>query len=151
MNIQTQIKRTLSQPASVGYVRELLDGNEFLHRSELAEALCEQLEFYDARGELQRSGCLKALRELEAAGHFILPAALSKTGGNSPRRLSEPLPPPTDVPERAGDVQGLRLVLVSTTEQMRIWNEMRISLTKRLNVCGGQSPSTWSLHGGLCS
>ena len=127
MNIQTQIKRTLSQPASVGYVRELLDGNEFLHRSELAEALCEQFEFYDARGELQRSGCLKALRELEAAGHFVLPAALSKTGRNSPRRLSEPLPPPTDVPEQAGDVQELRLVLVSTTEQMRIWNEMMIT------------------------
>jgi len=127
MNLQTQIKRTLSQPASVGYVRELLDSNEFLHRNELAEALCEQFEFYDARGKAQRSGCVKALRELEAAGHFVLPAALSKTGRNSPRRLSEPLPPPTDVPEQAGDVQGLRLVLVSTAEQMRIWNEMMIT------------------------
>jgi len=127
MNLQTQIKRTLSQPASVGYVRELLDSNEFLHRKELAEALCEQFGFYDARGEAQRSGCVKALRELEAAGHFVLPAALSKTGRNSPRRLSEPLPPPRDVPEQAGDVQGLRLVLVSTAEQMRIWNEMMIT------------------------
>jgi len=35
--------------------------------------LCEKLKFYDVRGQIQVSGCPKALRELEAAGHFVLP------------------------------------------------------------------------------
>ena len=75
MNIQNQVKRKLSQPAAIEYVAGLLNVNEFIHRSELADFLCEQFGFYDARGQEQRDGCFKALRELEAAGHFTLPAA----------------------------------------------------------------------------
>ena len=127
IGFQNQIKRTLSQTASVEYVRELIESNRFRHRSELAAALCEQFGFYDARGQEQLGGCVKALRKLEAAGHFVLPAACTKTGHNSPRRLSEPLAPPTNVPAQAGEVRGLTLVLVRTSEQMRIWNEMMIS------------------------
>ena len=126
MNKQNQIKRTLSQPVIVEYVREQLECNEFLHRSELAEALCEHFGFYDACGHEQLGGCLKALRELEAAGNFVLPPARTKTGHNSPRRLPEPLVSPTDVPAQAGDVLGLSLVVVRTSEQMRIWNELMI-------------------------
>jgi hypothetical protein len=73
MKTQNQIKRTLSQPTNVGYVRELLKCDQFLHRSELAEAVCTQFGFFDARGRRQRGGCLKALRELEGTGHFSLP------------------------------------------------------------------------------
>jgi hypothetical protein len=40
--------------------------------------------------------------------------------------LSEPVALPTDVPSEAGDVRGLKLVLVKRTEQMRIWNELMI-------------------------
>ena len=68
MKLQSQIKRTLTQPASIDYVRELLEGNRFLHRSELTQALCEKFGFYDMRGQPQLSGCVKALRKLEDAG-----------------------------------------------------------------------------------
>jgi len=71
MNTQNQIKRTLSEPTSIDYICGLLESNEILHRSELATQVCEQFVFYDARGQAQRSGCLKALRELEAAGQFM--------------------------------------------------------------------------------
>ena len=126
MDTQNQIKRTLSELASIEYICGLLESSEILHRSKLAELVCEQFGFYDARGRQQRGGCLKALRELEAAGHFVLPAARRKTGRGLPRRLSEPVVPPIDVPAKAGDVRGLTLVLVKTTEQMRIWNELMI-------------------------
>jgi len=126
MIIQNQIKRTLSQPETIEYVRGLLDANEFIHRTELADFLCEQFEFYDARGQQQRDGCLKALRELEVAGCFTLPTARGRTGPNSPRRLTEPVAAAEEVPGKAGDVRGLRLVLVSTEQHMRIWNEMMI-------------------------
>jgi len=126
MNTQNQIKRALSEPTSVEYVRGLLESNEILHRNELAEIVCEHFGFYDARALAQRGGCVKALRELEAAGHFVLPAACARTGSNSPRRLSEPVPLPTDVPAQVADVWGLTLVPVRTDELMRIWNELMI-------------------------
>ena len=126
MNKQNQIKRTLSQPKSVAYIRGMLEGNEFCHRSELAAAVCEQFDFHDARGKEQRGGCLKALRELEVAGHFVLPLARTRSGRKTPRRLSEPVAPLSDVPAQAGDVLGLSLVVVRTSEQMRLWNELMI-------------------------
>jgi hypothetical protein len=124
METQNQIKRTMSQPANIGYIRGLLESNEVFHRSGLAGAVCERFGFHDARGRRQLSGCLKALRELEAAGHFVLPAAQRKTGPSSPRGLPEPVEAPRDVPGRAGDVGGLALVVVESEKQMRTWNEL---------------------------
>ena len=101
MKTQNLIKRTLSEPASIECICGLLEGNQIVHRNKLAELVCEQFGFFDARGREQRSGCLKALRELEGAGHFVLPAARGKTGRSSPRRLCEPVAAPINVPDRA--------------------------------------------------
>lgn len=127
MNIQNQIKRTLSQASNIEYVASLLTRNEFVNRSEVATQVCEQFEFYDPNGQEQRSGCLKALRDLEAAGHFSLPTSTpGKSVSRSPRRLDHPVALPEAVPAQAGDVQGLELIVVNTTAQMRIWNELMI-------------------------
>jgi Domain of unknown function (DUF4338)/Transposase DNA-binding len=123
---QSQIKRTLSQPVSIAYVADLLDSGEFIHRTELADFLCEEWGFQDARGELQRGGCVKALRELEAAGHFTLPEAQAKNGPGTPKRLTEAVADPVGVPAQAGEVRGLALIPVGSEEHMRIWNEMMI-------------------------
>jgi hypothetical protein len=129
MNIQNQIKRTLSQAENTEYVSRLLGGKEFFSRSELADAVCEHFGFYDARGLRQRSGCVKALRELEAAGRFVLPAMRSRNGGErySPRRAGEAIAAPRDVPAKAGDIRGLTLVLVKKADEMRVWNELMIT------------------------
>jgi hypothetical protein len=126
MITQNQVKRTLSRPKTIDYVRELLRANQFLTRTGLADFLCEKLMFFDGRGKKQRGSCLKALRELEADGRFALPAACRKTSPQSPRRLSEPVPISENVPEQVGDVRELKLILVATEEHMRIWNEMMI-------------------------
>ena len=123
---QNQIKRTLSQPTNIEYVCGLLQSNQIHHRSELAVRVCEQFGFYDARGRQQRGGSLKALRELEGAGHFTLPAPQTSPGRRSPRRLSAPVPLPVAVPSAAGEVQALELVLVNTPAQMQLWNELMI-------------------------
>ena len=68
MYIQNQIKRTLSTPASIETIRDLLKDKELYNRTKLASRACEEFKFYDARGQVQISGCLKALRELESAG-----------------------------------------------------------------------------------
>jgi hypothetical protein len=127
MSTQNQIKRNLSSKESIAYLREMLATSQFQHRTEMAQAVCEQFGFFDMRGKAQLAGSLKALRQLEAAGHFELPAVKINSGTKSPRRLSGPLAPPTGVPPQAGEVKGLSLVRVSTTEEMRIWNEMMIA------------------------
>ena len=127
MNKQNQIKRKLSEATSIGYVCGLLEVNDIPHRSALAADVCERFGFYDVRGEPQQAGCLKALRELEAVGHFTLPVARANAGRRSPRRLPEPVPLPTDVPSQAGLVRDLELLKVTTSVQMRMWNELMLS------------------------
>lgn len=125
MNLtQNQIKRTLSTAESIAYIRGLLESKEIGRRSALAKRLCEHFRFYDPRGRVQHAGCLKALRELEGAGHFSLPAAQHTGRSSSPRRLAEPVASVVDLPQAVGEVEGLQLVLVNTPSLLRLWNEL---------------------------
>ena len=126
MNLQNQIKRTLSKPKTIEYVSRLLEEGDFSSRSELAGFLCDQLRFYDPSGRPQRGGCLKALRELEAKGYFRLPPPRIQKGAPRPRRLAAPVEEPIGVPEQVGEVRGLELIGVAEPQQMRIWNELMI-------------------------
>ena len=125
MHIQNQIRRTLTLPDSIEFVRRLLADNAHSNRTSFANAVCEHFKFFDARGRSQTVGCVTALRVLERAGHFVLPAAAS-TGLKGFRRLDMAVPDPVDVPAQAGDVMGLALIKVESVDQMRIWNEMMI-------------------------
>lgn len=128
MERQHQIKRTLSAPESIEVIRRLLAEDAHSNRAALVQATCRQFGFVDARGRAQTAGCVKALRELEHAGHFALPAGGS--GGRRlgqvgrARRLGQPVPEPHEVPTTAGDVQGLALVEVHTLDELRLWNEL---------------------------
>lgn len=98
-----------------------------MQRSELADQLCDELDFSDARGRKQRSGCMKALRVLENRGYFVLPKPRSKaTGPSQPRRLESGVPLPGEVPDTVGDICGLELILVESEEHMRVWNALFI-------------------------
>ena len=122
MDTQTQVKRTLLQ--ALDAVREVLARPGFRHRTAVAEAVCAAFGFTDASGSPQRGTCLKALRELEAAGALTLPPPTRRSGPKTPRRLGAPVPVPSGVPATAGQVQGLRLERVTTAAQMRLWNEL---------------------------
>ena len=128
MNVQNQIKRALSKPESIEYVRRLLEEEEaaVFTRTGLAEIVCEEFGFQDPRGQDQLGGCLKGLRELEAEGWFQLPEPQIHKSAPSPRRLSSPVEQPQGVPAEVGDVGGLELILVEQESQMRIWNELMI-------------------------
>ena len=78
VDVQHQVKRTLCAPEALARVRALLAEPEVVHRSALAERVCAEFAFFDARGRAQRGSCLKALRELERAGHLALPAPLTR-------------------------------------------------------------------------
>src|SRR5437867_846268 len=90
MNRQKQIKRTLSKPEAVEYVRRLVEEEESFSRTELAEFVCEQFGFQDPRGQNQLSGCLKGLRNLERAddpGASAGSGAVGRTAGPLSNRL----------------------------------------------------------------
>ncbi len=110
MHAQNEIKRTLKQAASNDVVRGLLAQKEHRSRSSVAESVCQHFDCFVARQRAQTGGCVKALRELGRAGHFVLPAALDRGGSvtKSPRRLGEPVEAPRDVPQQTKDVLDSR-------------------------------------------
>ncbi len=126
MEIQNQVKRTLSEPANIALVKQVLAANPELGRTQVADRLCDLLELEDLLGRRQQSSCLKALRKLEQQGHFNLPQGGGKRSAPSPRRLGAAVPAPVGVPAEAGSVRGLELVLVAGAESMAVWNELMI-------------------------
>ena len=126
METQNQINRTLSQPEAIEYVRSIVSITQTITRTELAKQLCDKFGFFDPRGESQRAGCLKALRELERKKHIVLPRTCKLRGKRSPRRLVEGVAEAKEVPGDVGEIRELRLIKVETQEQMRIWNELMI-------------------------
>jgi hypothetical protein len=127
MQIQNDIKGTLKQGGAIGFVRELLGRGEHKTRASLTRSVCEHFNFVDLRGRAQIAGCIKAMRELEKAGHYVLPAPLKRGNSvKSARRLEAPVPEPVDVPVRAEDVRGLALVKVDNLDLMRVWNELML-------------------------
>ena len=96
MNLQNQIKRALSKPEAIEYIRQLLEEEDCFSRSDVAETVCAEFGFQDPRGQNQLGGCLKGLRELEAKGWFQLPPPEIQKGGPTPRRLSDRVAEPAD-------------------------------------------------------
>ena len=128
MNVsQNQIKKTLSDPNNIKFIRGLLESNQFSNRSALSLSLCEHFKFFDFSGKAQKAGCVKALRTLETGGHFILPKALWTPGKRTQKRLEAPVAPPKNLPKALNDIEQLELILVDTEEHMRIWNELMIN------------------------
>jgi len=127
MKTQNQIKRTLSLETSLLYLKNLLNSKIFSNRAKVVKEVCKEFKFYDPKGQEQHSGCAKALRILDAAGHIQLPKSSRKTSvKKSPQRLNTPVPDPVNVPSTVNEVQGLKLILVQTTDEIQIWNELMI-------------------------
>lgn len=127
MEAQAQIKRTLSAPAALTFVRDQAASGRFAHRTALADFVCDHFAFHDARGGRQRSGCLKALRDLAARGAISLPAPRRTPGRWRPRRLGHPVVAPQGVPADVRALTDLELVLVTTEADRRIWTELMIA------------------------
>lgn len=128
MNKQNQIKSTLSQPEAIDQIQNHLEQIDNTSRTELSKELCDHFGFFDPKGNHQTTGCLKALRELEKDGWFILPASTRSDAGKQarPRRLDQPIASPSPLPEDAGKIQQLQLIQVATEQQIRLWNELMI-------------------------
>lgn len=122
MVVQNQIKRTLSR--EMDRLHAVMRREKFAHRTALADRVCWEFGFHDARGRGQRSGCLKALRELEQKGRIRLPAPRRRVKPGGPRGLGRAVPEPVGVPESVGRVRDLELILVERGPQRALWNEL---------------------------
>lgn len=118
------IKRTLSDPRVLAQLRGWLCEESIGDRTALADRACEAFGFFDARGRLRRSGCLKALRSLEASGELVLPAPRRGGGGAPPRRHGVAVAQPEGVPAAVHELRGLSLIRVVDGEQRALWNEL---------------------------
>ena len=121
MRVQSQIKRTLSEPEGLARVRALMGE---AHRSALADRVCAEFGFIDARGRAQRAGCLKALRRLERAGRIALPAPRTTPGPRRARGLGHAVAPAQALPAEVSQLIGLELVPVEDDAHRAIWNEL---------------------------
>ena len=124
MQQQNRILETVSSPEGLTRVSALMSAESFSHRTAVADRVCKAFGFSDARGRQQRAGCLKALRALDAKGCIALPAPRHRGGGGQPRGLGQAVAAPSGVPDRVNEVEDLVLILVSSAEQRRVWNEL---------------------------
>ena len=122
MVVQNQIKRTLSR--ELDRLHAVMRREKFAHRTALADRVCSEFGFHDARGRAQRSGCLKALRELEARGRIRLPTPRRRVKHCGPRGLGRAVPEPVGVPATVDGVRELELILVEKSPQRALWNEL---------------------------
>ncbi len=112
------IEERLGQNDAIEQIGKLLGNGSRLLRKALARDLCDRFNFYDEQGRRQTGGCLKALRALEAKGIIFL--------APKNERLWQAVCPPQGVPRRADMILDLRLVLVKTVQEKKIWNELII-------------------------
>ena len=122
MVVQNQIKCTLSR--ELERLQGWMKREPFAHRTALADRVCAEFGFHDARGRAQRSGCLKALRELEAWQQIRLPAPRRRVRPSGPRRLGGAVPEAVRVPDTVDRVRDLELLRVEDGEQRALWNEL---------------------------
>lgn len=117
---QPQVKRTLTTPEGLAQIRARLETGRITQRGQLADALCADFEFRNARGQPQRSSCLAALRALEAAGLVELPPPRPGRPPNVPE-----VPPPIHLEARElAAVVGLELVPVEDEATRQAWRQL---------------------------
>ncbi len=123
------IKQRLAQADNIALVHHLLGAQPTPTRTQLAQHLCQRLELRDPKGDWQIGTMAKALRDLEAEGHWTLPPSRipgPRSWTNAPARLPKRVPPARGVPTQLAQFTQLELLEVVTPEQLLIWNELMI-------------------------
>jgi hypothetical protein len=129
MNPPLPIKQRLVQSDNVAVVLKLLSAKPALTRTQIARELCRRLDLRDPKGDWQVATTAQALRDLEAQGHWTLPASTVRrtwTWPTAPTRLHEPVAATGRVSEQLEQIAGLQLVEVNDPTHLLIWNELMI-------------------------
>ena len=114
--ILSTLRRTL--PA----LSALVAAHPYKSRSALGALVCGEVGFIGVGGRKRHSGCMKALRVLEAEGHISLPEAQCDLGIAKPRLLEEPAPEATDVPADVRRIRDAEIVPFRSAALRAGWN-----------------------------
>jgi hypothetical protein len=123
---QNCIARTLAVPENVRRLTRIARRTKGITRKALAEKVCRAFDFRDGKGRLQTASCMTALRAFERKGIIKAAATVGGRGGwkRKPRGTGEIPPVPADLPDHAGEIGSLKLVLVDSAARRRVWNEL---------------------------
>jgi hypothetical protein len=127
MYTRSRIKSRLSEPTSILRVKEIIANHPDQPRSHLADQICDAFGFRDPLGKLQSSGCHQALRELEVGGCISLPSPRRRSGPHAQHAGQMVLPPTPSIAEQVEEVRGLIVDLVTSPEDLALWNELMAS------------------------
>lgn len=95
-----------------------------LRRSELAETICEHLEWYTASGSRKVDACMKLLEKLQARGALKLPSKREQAKGKREGIFfTGRTEPHVDIVERLRDVKPIGLETVAGKEATGLWSE----------------------------
>ena len=124
MRAQSQIQRTLSDPAAFERLAGILARETFVSRRAAGRRVRAEFGFQDRRGQWQVATCLQALGVLADHSELIaLPAAgESVPGGRQPAQLADGVGLVAKIPEQREDVR--ELVPVAESAQRHIWNTL---------------------------
>ncbi len=113
---------TLLSDAQIEMIRETIDDCAGLSRTELANTICELLEWRRPNGSLKGHECRLFLEGLESSGILRLPSR--KGGGRTARPLADDEGAdvsPVTMSGKVGEVGPVSLELVQTRQQQRQW------------------------------
>ena len=95
-----------------------------LSRAELANTLCENLDWVTPKGKNKKASCLQLLEKLEGQGLITLPAKQGHTSGNKKEiRFGPRTAPVSPVEGNAADHEPITVEPVRISSDFRLWNE----------------------------
>jgi hypothetical protein len=95
-----------------------------LSRAELANTLCENLDWVTPTGKYKTASCLQLLEKLEGQGLIDLPAKLEYKSGDKNGIGFGPQTAPASLLEgRVADLEPIALEPVRDRSELRLWNE----------------------------
>jgi len=108
----------------IGVVRRIIEDDPKACRREIATRTCEALQWTRPNGLLKEMSCRVALLRLEAKGFITLPQPRRPSGNRTAFRPTNTIQvPEAQVVSSPGDLAGLRLRLVASSADSRLWNE----------------------------
>lgn len=122
-------------------IRGIIASRPWALRREIAHRTCEALEWAGVDGRLKEMSCRVALLRLEARGLIRLPPPRCGNGNGRPYVFPFTLQAPEAVVVRgAGRWRGLRLRMVESRADSRLWNEAigRFHYLGFKPLCGAQ-------------
>ena len=121
------LKEFLTQPDNLAWVQQSMVANAGLPIGKFCDLVCGHFDIRDTLGNLQSKNCYMALKAMDRQGKLSLKDMLGyepvRAGlPHRPRCLDVPPPQPVGLPEDAGQLMELKIVMARTLPQKKTWN-----------------------------